>query len=391
MTAKMIISILFYLAIAVVTIWMANMVKTPIKYSSGGNNTLHGKDEFLNKVYLIGIFVILFLCSALRYKVGNDYVNYTDTAHEAYVGGYVVTEIGFNKIVKLIYTLANGECYEVVFALFAFITLIFFLKSMYEQSVDFAFAFFIFMTLGLYFQTFNTMRYYLALSMSLYAMRYVVNRDTLKFLFMICIAALFHKSVLIVLPLYFIASFRWRIWQVVIAIIMSAGCYIARGTMLELALRLYPSYKNTIYLEGGTSPVSILRGIAIVSLYAWFSKKYMSGDSSDTISEEDKKELRLYAQMNLLAIVVYVFFSFLPVITRIGYYLSVSQILMIPLLVHSIPDSRVKKRVRLLIIIASVMYFAVFLLTAGKEGVGLIPYQSWLFTNERLSYEYKWN
>ena len=68
---------------------------------------------------------MLFLMSALRFDIGNDYWQYTQTAHEVYVGGYVVTEVGFNWLVKLLYLLSGGEYYELVFAFFAFVTLFF--------------------------------------------------------------------------------------------------------------------------------------------------------------------------------------------------------------------------------------------------------------------------
>ena len=91
-----------------------------------------------------------------------------------------MTEPGFNWLVRLVYGVCGGEYYEVVFALFALFTLVLFLKVMYEQSEDFAFAFFLFMTLGLYFQTYNTVRYYLVLAMALYSIRFCLQRDWIK-------------------------------------------------------------------------------------------------------------------------------------------------------------------------------------------------------------------
>lgn len=116
-----IISIIFYSAIAFVTCMMAN--KTIIRrkrYSqesvsvSQYNN--RSRAAAYDKMWLFSIFFILFLCSALRYDIGNDYAQYTETAHEAFVGGYVVTEFGFNWLVKIVYTLCGCEYYELVFA-----------------------------------------------------------------------------------------------------------------------------------------------------------------------------------------------------------------------------------------------------------------------------------
>lgn len=45
---------------------------------------------------LFTLFLVLAGTAALRIDVGNDYGNYVNTFHEIYVGGYVVTEPGFN-------------------------------------------------------------------------------------------------------------------------------------------------------------------------------------------------------------------------------------------------------------------------------------------------------
>lgn len=375
MSAGMAISIVFYILIAFITIYLAGKVQG-VAYTVEGFQT---RKSFWNRLCLMGIFLILFFCSALRFDIGNDYRQYTQTAHEAFVGGYVVTEPGFNWLVRIIYTLTGGEYYEFVFAVFAFVTLVFFLKAFYEQSVDFSFSFFLFMTLGLYFQTYNTVRYYLALAIALYAMRYVLNKDYLKFIFWILLASFFHKSVLLAIPVYWVASYTWKKWMIVSGVLFSVGCFLGKGIILKIALWFYPSYENTIYLEGGTSPISIVRGLLVLGLYLWYQKQ--------CATESEDRELRFYAQLNLLSVVVCVFFSFLPVITRIVYYFSVTQLFMLPKIVYGIKEEKLRRNIKWIIIVACVIYFAVFLAGANKPGVGLLPYRSWLFETERYLYK----
>lgn len=385
MSADMLISVVFYMLIVLVTIYLAGKVQVVAYGQAQGKKSAYTQEvlltrrRFQNRLYLVGIFVILFLCSALRFGIGNDYRQYTQTAHEAFVGGYVVTEVSFNWLVKILYTLSGGEYYELVFAVFAFATLVIFLKSFYEQSDDFAITFFLFMMLGLYFQTYNTVRYYLALAIALYSMRYVLNKDFIKFVFWILVASLFHKSVLLTIPVYWIASYVWKKWMIVAGLVASAGCFLAKGVILKIALLFYPSYENTVFLEGGTSPVSIIRGVLVLGLYVWYRKRYLT--------ETKDWELCFYAQLNLLSVVTCVFFSFLPVVTRIAYYFSIAQLLMIPKIVHGIKEEKMRKRVTGIIIIACVIFFAVFLVGANRPGVGLLPYRSWLFEAERYTYK----
>lgn len=364
-------SICFYMAIGILTVYMSSHV--------GKKENLTAQARSLQKTYLAGIFLVLFVCSALRFDIGNDYRQYTQTAHEAFVDGYVVTECGFNYLVKLVYHLFGAEYYEIVFAIFGFATIWLFLKAMYEQSVDFSMTYFLFMTLGMYFQTFNTVRYYLALSIALYSMKYVLEKDYIRFILWIVFAALFHKSVLLVIPVYWIATYAWKKWQILVAAAISVACYCLKDVVLNLALILYPSYKNTIFLEGGTTITSILRILVIVAFYLVICIRYPQ--------IKDDTKIRFYAQLNLLALDVSTCFSFLPVVTRIAYYFSVSQIVMIPAIICAIPAEKVKKNIRTIVIISCVMYFIFFLFTADKPGVGLLPYQTWLFKDTRYIYK----
>lgn len=410
------ISILFYLLIAAGTCAMAGRMQPN---QAGELMWEHGRrteKAFYNRLLAAGIFSILFLVMALRFDIGNDYRQYTQTAHEAYVGGYVVTEAGFNWLVRLLYWIAGGEYYELVFAVFAFVTLLFFLKAFLRQSACFSQTFFLFMTLGLYFQTFNTVRYYLALSIALFSMKYVLERDYLKFVFWIGMAALFHKSVLLVLPAYYIASFAWKRWQVAAGLAVSAACFLGKGLVLKLALMLYPSYRNTVYLEETDSSLTgTLRTLAVLALYVWFVCIHWRAEgwtgetgrrepytirrvvglivhggasAGDTLEEQDwYPELRFYGQLNLLALVTGTFFGFLPVVTRISYYFTVSQLFMIPLILQKIKERSTRRKMTAFIVVVCLLYFALFLLQAHEDGVKLLPYRSWLFETERYIYK----
>lgn len=117
-------SVLLYAFIAAVTCVMASRVQLPSLEEALWNGGERTRKSFQNRLYITGIFVILFFMAAIRFDIGNDYRQYTQTAHEANVGGYVVTEAGFNWLVRVLYWLAGGEYYELVFAVFAFVTIL---------------------------------------------------------------------------------------------------------------------------------------------------------------------------------------------------------------------------------------------------------------------------
>ena len=360
--------IVLYAVIAATTIALACLVK---KQPQTIAPQLHRTRELtrrqgLNALSLLAIFIILFLLSALRMEVGNDYETYVDTFHEIYVGGYVVTEPLFNAVVKIICELSGGENYLLVFAVFAFVTIWLFLKVMYEQTEDFPLVFFLFMTLGIYFRTFNTVRYYFVLAITLFSFQYIFRKEYGKFILLIVLAAFFHKSVLVVIPIYFIANMKWKKWYVAVLSIGAAGMLLFQDLIMKIALELYPSYKDTIYLETETglagNLMSILRCVAVLVLALLCIK--------ESWMEDEKNQF--YIKLNFLAVLLYVCGSFLPLVGRIGYYLITSQILLIPAILGSIKDEKKKRILKTIVIIACVIYFAMFF--SAVESISLIRF-----------------
>lgn len=364
---------ILYITVAAATVLLAGMVVNdavalPYRIT---------RQQMCSKVCLTAIFLSLFALSACRVNVGNDYAKYVEFMHLVNCDAYVPTEIGFNLLVKLIYGLSGYENFLLVFAVYAFATVAFFLLAMYEQSDEFAFTFFLFMAFGYYFQSFSTVRYYLTLAIALYSMKFVLRRQWVRFLLLILLGATFHKSLLVVIPLYFLASLRWKKWQLAIAALFCTTFLFMQDFYLKVVVFLYPTYEDTEYLEGGTSYINILRCAAVLVFagLVWFLQKR---EENHTDCMEDKT-FRFYFYLNLGALVLYVFCSFLPIISRIGYYLTVSHILFLPMLLRRISDGRLRRVLRAGVILAAILYFAMYLYKARGDGVLILPYKSFLF------------
>lgn len=360
-----------YGIVTLFTIWLACLVNNQNRQSPCT------RGQFVGFIAMGMIFAVLFLLAALRIEVGNDYGTYVTTCHEIYNNGYVVTEPGYNLSVKILYFLSGKEDYLLMFAFYAFVTLFIFMKAMYEQSKSFTLSFFLFMTLGIYFRTFNTVRYYFVLAITLYALRYVIKKEYGKFILLIILAATFHKSVLVVIPLYWIANRKWKKWQIGLMVAAGIGMYLGQDMIMELALRLYPSYADTIYLESGVGIRANLMGIircAAVLLFALpFYKKAIAG----------KEDNQLYFNLNILGLLMYTCGSFLPLASRFSYYLITPHIFLIPGIITCC-DKKTAKRLTAIVAVAALIYFAIFLRSAHEEGLRVLPYKTWLF------YEQEW-
>ena len=374
---------ILYITVAAVTVLLAGLVcNQPVTQPYRIT-----RQQMCNRICLLAIFLILFALSACRLNVGNDYAKYVEFMHLVNCDSYVPTEIGFNLLVKLIYGLSGYENYLLVFAAYAFVTVLVFLLAIYEQSDEFPLSFFLFMALGYYFQTFSTVRYYLALAIALYSMKFVLRKQWGRFLALVLLGSTFHKSLLVVIPLYFLASSRWKKWQLGLAALFCTTFLFLQDFYLKIVVFLYPTYEDTEYLEGGTSYINILRCAAVLifaGVVLWMQRRQ---SEINVVEDEDRQvrsdleddRFRFYFYLNLGALVLYVFCSFLPIISRIGYYLTVSQILFLPMLLQQLPDKKWRRLFRVGVILAAMFYFMMYLSRADNDGVLILPYQSFFF------------
>ncbi len=357
---------ILYSGVAAVTILLGLLVDNRRKRQNG----IVTRQQILNVLSLVSVFLILFALSACRLNVGNDYAKYVEFMHLVNCDAFVPTEAGFNFIVKVLYGISGGENFLLVFAFFSFFTVLFFLSAIYRQADSFGFSFFLFMALGYYFQSFNTVRYYLALALALYAIPYVLKKQWGRFVVLMLLGATLHKSLLVVIPLYFLASLPWKKWQLAVAAVFCSTFFFMQDFYLKMVVFLYPTYEDTEYLEGGTSIVNIVRCFAVLALALLRYKR----------SVKDSPRNRFYFYCNLGALVMYVCCSFLPIISRIGYYLTITHIFFLPSLVMGIQDLKWRRLVKAGVIGAGILYFGIFILMkAGGDGLRILPYETFLF------------
>ena len=358
---------ILYLSVAVGTVLLAGMVDNHPNIQSYKIT----RQQMCNRICLSAVFLILFALSACRLNVGNDYAKYVEFMHLVNCDAYVPTEAGFNLLVRIIYGVSGFENFLLVFAVYAFVTILLFLAAIYEQSDEFPMTFFLFMSLGYYFQTFSTVRYYLALAIALYSMKFVIRQQWGRFIMLVILGSLFHKSMLVVLPLYFMASVTWKKWQLALMGLFCTSFLFLQDFYLKVVVFLYPSYEDTEYLEGGTSYINILRCLAVFILSVIYYKKAIQGN----------RRMQFYFYLNLGALVLYVFCSFMPIISRIGYYLTISHIFFLPAMIRETESAKWRKFLRAGMIAAAICYFAIFMSRAYDDGLRILPYQSFFFHN----------
>ncbi|MCR5676301.1 MAG: EpsG family protein [Lachnospiraceae bacterium] len=334
------------------------------------------RQTLTGSVLLAGIFAILFGILALRVNVGNDYGKYAEFMHLARVGAYVPTEPGFNLLARVAFRLFGDSSYLVCFAFMALVTVSCFLAAISCLAERFFPTFLMFMLLGYYFQSISTVRYYFALAVVTFSIVFLLRGDLPRFLLFVLLAALFHKSALVVLILYPLSTFRFRRGLFVALVSGGAAALLLRRHVLRLVLMLYPTYQETGYAAGGEgSLVSVVRCLLVLTLAFLVDRESFSGGERD--GQADAR--RFFCHCNLLALALYVFFFYLPIISRIGYYLTVTQIFYVPALVLRLPSGWKRRAAVLVTASFCLAFFAYTMRHAADDGFRILPYQTFLF------------
>lgn len=331
------------------------------------------KQKAWNLCLAVAIFVLLAGVSACRIAVGNDYWVYRFQFNLIMQGRQVSYEMGFNLVVWIIQTLFGYDQYLPVFAFFSILTAFFFVKAIYDQAEWFGASVFLLMTGGYYFSSLNSVRYYFVLAIVLYAMKFVIRKQYGWFLFWIIFASFFHKSILVVIPIFLLA--RWladrkinKIFYLVGGLFL-ASLLVFRDVYREIVFFFYPFYEGSVYDVVDFSITNIAKCTGTLLLSFMFYK----GAIKDNIQN------RFYLFLNLAGTAVYTFGAFVPEVSRIGYYVIISQIFLIPGILIRIENIRWKRFFTLAVTVAFLGYFALFLRSAYATDIRLLPYLSWIF------------
>lgn len=375
-------SALVYIVLTVVTILLALFVRNEAyvpRAIRGGR--LYGempgcdRQRARNRVAEFAVFCLLTGVSACRIAVGNDYWVYKQNFSLISQERHVSSEIGFNAIVsffQLFFEEGKAQ-YLSIFAFFSVTTVFFFVKALCDQGSDFAFSLFLLLAGGYYFNSLNSVRYYFALALSLYAMKYVLRKEYGKFILCILPGALIHKSILLVIPVYLIAhclaKAKLKRWHCIVGGAFLCSLIFCQKLYRELIFIFYPYYRDSAFDMGQLSWVNILKCLCVLALCVIC---YRSGLRVNM-------ENRFYAILNLFGLVVYCCGSFIPETSRVGYYMIISQVFLLPGLLHGIEKPWLRRLCYCGVIGAFICYFAFLLKGMYATDIRLLPYRNWIF------------
>lgn len=331
------------------------------------------RQQAYNRVAEFAIFALLSGVSACRIAVGGDYWVYWLKFQLIDQGRYVSYEKGFVWLVKFFHLIFGEGSYLPIFGFFSLITVFFFLKALHDQADWYVFSLFLLLTQGFYFNSMNSVRYYFALALAMYAQKYVLRGEYGKFMLWVLLGCTIHKSVLLVIPAYIAADLLSRVhlkkWHYALGGALIVSLIFGQEIYRKIIFYFYPYYENSMFDNGQISWANIGKCFGTLVL-CLISCRYCI---------RENRRYRYYFYLNLFGMVIYCCGSFIPEVSRIGYYFIQAQMFLIPGALQHIEKKWLRKVCTVGTAVAFLLYFAMLLRGMYDVEVRLLPYLNWIF------------
>lgn len=331
------------------------------------NKLVSPTNNYLMDVAVCGIvFIILWFIEGFRYEIGTDYSTYVNAFEwqkEGYDAYWLDFELGYVILSDLIAFFFNSNRF--LFIITAFITLYFVVKTYRENSVDWMFSLFLYCTLYFYFHSFNTVRNSIAMVIFISSFSDIRDRKLLNYLFKILLAALFHRTIIIVAPFYFIATKRFKTSTYSIIVVLWLLVWLLYDKILQVALYFFPKYSLYTEYKGGSSWVYIIVMAFNLLLLMLVSRK------KNLIPDNFERQFNIFLNAALLAIGLFGFSSMNVLLSRFAMFFALFSTLSLPFCVEY---SNIKERRLLKIIICILMFGCCIYFLTNNVG-GVVPYQ----------------
>ena len=321
---------------------------------------------------LLVTFLVLVLFAGLRdSSVGTDTDNYVGSfsskrvANSGFFEFNSSLEIGYLVLEKIARILSSE--YWVLLTFIAIIAVYFYMISIYTLSDNYVISIFLFITLSVYLFFFNGARQSIAAAIfSFSIVESVKQRGFVRYMMWIALGFLFHKTIFIMTPFYFLIRKEVTIKNVLITSSILFLIFFLFYQMLALfpsdSIDKYSEYQN----RGASGGGQLLMLFYILNLiFFTFMRLY--------IATENLFKYDIYYNLTLIYTLIFVFVSILHLdinLVRLSLYFAIGHLLIWPIIFDSVPLANMKKIFYLGFILIHLFFAKIFI---GKMS-NLNPY-----------------
>jgi transmembrane protein EpsG len=272
-------------------------------------------DAFKSDYYLKLSFFIIFIFLALRYEYGNDYISYMDLFYKIDhldIGSHI--EVGW-QLLCLLFKPFGFFVMVAALALIQCVVYYGFIKK-YVPSRYYSLALFLYLFTPTCFLILSSaMRQSVSVMIFVFAIRYIYEKDIIRYFISIIIAMMFHASAIVLFPVYFLGVFNVMINRTVAVLLfiiyplmylVLQYLQIHLGEVVSLYFRDYEMYLDAEMSSFGTG-LGFIFNLFVLSLII-------------TKHGLQNKENKLIYKLAILSYYVMPFSYINPMAGRIGMY-----------------------------------------------------------------------
>ncbi|MEG2341033.1 MAG: EpsG family protein [Odoribacter sp.] len=327
-------------------------------------------DKKLEYLFWVVSFLVLFLFSGLRYDVGMDFSGYEELYNDSlYSVNSEINELGW---AYLFYGCRNiGLPFSMVILVISFFTIysaFVFIKRYSPYPFLSILIFFCFAQYYTY--TFNAIRQCLVGYIFLLSLKYIEERNMIKYFVSIGLTFFFiHTSAVILLPLYF---FIHRFYPLYIKLGLIA-VFLLGARFFIILIASSPTYKIYLTLEQYAEEIKITSYLLIFIAFI-----LLVLDSYIKDRTPQKNILFNISYLFLLCLTIACFFAGTPLVIvfmRLAFYFTPVLMVLLPWIVQRLFKGRSRY---VIIFLISIIYAVLFCYTTttGGEKNKLLPYKT---------------
>lgn len=306
------------------------------------------------RIYSFLITMLLILLSGLRHRlIGADTSNYMDDFDIAVRNrsweelwemlrssivhnNYEVRDVGYTIFVKATQLfIPNSRWYLIFIALLIMVPMGWWIR---KKASDQFLSYIVFTCLFFSFYGLTGIRQVLALILvSIFGYELILKRRFLPYLLLVLLAALFHKTAIIMIPFYFVYNIRLKKTYWYIMIFGIFACFLLKNSIATILNRM-GGYNYEQYEGAGTYVFSLLILVILMLCFLYYDK----------LIKQNPYNVH-YINAVLIGCFVLPMSYINPTLFRLGYYYFIYLIMLIPELVNIFKE---KKLVKILIFFA---------------------------------------
>lgn len=241
-----------------------------------------GQNKIQQTIFWIFAFII-FLLAAFRYETGYDYVSYKNmfafinnsSENMVNLSNEINIEIGFIFLMRL-FKYHSFNLFIIFISFLAIIPKIYFIYKIDKNKFLMLFCYFssIFLTYDM-----GIIRQGISLSIILFSIKYLLNKNIFKFLLIVIIASLFHSTSLIFIFIYILKDkkFSTKFYLLILVIslfipfFLNTSSLITSLSFFKGIIQTKTTY-YTNYYEQTSIILSLFKRVIIMVVFIYYSK-----------------------------------------------------------------------------------------------------------------------